>query len=128
MKYLGLDIGSKTVGIAVSDDGGTVAFPLSEVPRDGCVAPIMNIIAERSIGTVVIGESRALDGSENPIMDDIRAVADLLREKVPVVLQPEQFSTQAASRLGKGSDAEAATLILQSYLDRSMTDDTITFE
>ena len=40
------------------------------------------------------------------------------REQVTVVFEPEQFSTQAAGRLGKGSDAEAAALILQSYLDR----------
>ena len=123
MKYLGIDVGSKTVGISVSDDDGVIAFPLEEVSRDRCVERITSLVAERHIDTLVIGESRALDGGENPIMEDIRAVAESLCGLVQVVFQPEQFSTQAAARLGKGSDAEAATIILQSYLDRSGVSD-----
>lgn len=118
MKYLGIDVGKKQVGIAVSDDGGAVAFPLEQVDRTVCVDRIVSLINERSISVVVIGESVDLDGAGNPVMDDVRAVANALKNKVKVVFEPEQFSTQAAGRLGKGSDAEAATIILQSYLDR----------
>ncbi len=129
MKYLGADIGEKRVGIAVSDDGGTVAFPLSVVSRSECVASITALIAERRIGTVVIGASYALDGSDNPVMAHIRDIADALHGVAEVVLHPEQFSTREAARIGRGSDAEAATIILQSYLDRLRErDDDIMFE
>ncbi len=128
MKYLGVDIGSKRVGVAISDDAGTVAFPLEVLSREACIDRMAAIIDERNISAVVIGESLALDGSENPIMQDVRAVADALRGKAEIIFQPEQFSTQEASRLGKGSDAEAATIILQSYLDRHAPDAPIDFE
>ena len=126
MKYIGLDIGSKRVGIAVSDDGGTVAFPHADIPRDGCERVIADIITTKGIGTAVIGESLNLDGTDNPVMEDIRAVAAAVEKIVPVIFQQEQYSTLAAARLGKGSDAEAAAIILQSHLDRA-ADDTVDF-
>ena len=118
MKYLGLDVGAKRVGVAVSDDGGTVAFPLAVVSLGECVSYVAGVVRERGVAVVVVGESLDLDGGENEIMKEIRAVADALREFVQVAFAPEQFSTQAAGRLGKGSDAEAAAVILQGYLDR----------
>ena len=51
-------------------------------------------------------------------MQEVHTIANALQEKVDIVFEPEQFSTQAANRLGKGTDAEAATIILQSYLDQ----------
>lgn len=120
-RYLGIDVGKVRVGIAVSDDGGTLAFPLETVSRAACVARIQTLVVEQSITGVVLGESRDLDGQENPIMEEVRAIARQLRTQVPVLFEPEQFSTQAAARLGTGSDAEAAALILQSYLDRKGT-------
>ncbi|MCY4576853.1 MAG: RuvX/YqgF family protein [Candidatus Kaiserbacteria bacterium] len=117
-KCLGVDVGQERVGVSVSDDGGTVAFPLAVLQRRECVAQLLTLIAERDIAVVVFGESLDLDGEENPIMTEVRDIADAVREQVAVVFESEQFSTQAASRLGKGSDAEAAAIILQSYLDR----------
>ena len=117
-KCLGVDVGSERVGVAVSDDDGSLAFPLEVVARDDCVDRLLVLVAERKVEVVVFGESVDLDGEENLVMADVREIADAVREQVTVVFEPEQFSTQAAGRLGKGSDAEAAALILQSYLDR----------
>lgn len=122
MKCLGIDVGEKLVGIAVSDDGGSVAFPLEQVERGKCVERILALVAERSVDVVVLGKSVDLDGIDNPIMKDAREIAGALRRQVRVVFEPEQFSTQAAGRLGKGSDAEAAAIILQSHLDRQSID------
>ena len=117
MRYLGLDIGGKRVGIALSDEEGRIAFPLSEVGTSECVRAVHQLSKEKEVSTVVVGESLALDGSKNPIMEVVEEIAEQLKESVAVVFHPEQFSTQQARRLGKGSDAEAATILLQSYLD-----------
>ena len=123
MKYLGIDVGKKQVGIAVSDDGGSVAFPLERVDRVACVDRVLALVDERDVQSVVLGESVNLDGSANPVMEDVREIADALRQRgVAVSLEPEQFSTQAAQRLGQGNDAEAAAVILQSHLDKQNTD------
>ena len=118
MKCLGIDVGQERVGVAVSDDGGSVAFPLAVLERKECTEHLLALLAERNIKTAVFGESVDLDGADNPIMKEVRKIAKALREQVKVVFEPEQFSTQAAERLGKGTDAEAAAIILQSYLDR----------
>ena len=123
MKYLGVDVGSKQVGVAVSDDGGSVAFPVGQTDLSSAEDYILQLIRERKVSVVVIGESLNLDGSENPVMRDAHTLAKALGLHVRVVFEPEQFSTQAAGRLGKGSDAEAATLILQSHLDRQRSGD-----
>ena len=118
MKFLCLDVGEKVVGVAVSDDAGSIAFPLEEVARADCVDRVLAFIDERDVGVVVLGQSVDLDGEDNPIMKDVRIIAGALDERVRVTFAAEQFSTQAAKRLGKGSDAEAAAIILQSFLDR----------
>ena len=118
VKCLGVDVGSERVGIAVSDDGGSVAFPLEVVERDAGAARLLALIGERGIEVAVFGRSVDFSGGDNPVMADVRDLADAVRGSARVVFEPEQFSTQAAKRLGKGSDAEAAAIILQSYLDR----------
>ena len=118
MKCLGIDVGQERIGVAVSDDSGSVAFPLAVLEREECSEHLLALLAERNIETAVFGESVDLDGADNPIMKEVREIAKTLQEQVKVVFEPEQFSTQAAGRLGKGTDAEAAAIILQSYLDR----------
>ena len=75
-KCLGVDVGSERVGVAVSDDDGSLAFPLEVVARDGCVDRLLVLIAERKVEAVVFGESVDLDGEENPVMADVREIAD----------------------------------------------------
>ena len=123
MKYLGIDYGTKKVGLALSDDGGSLAFPHSVVPNDrNLLESVLVLLKENSIENVVIGHSLANDGSENPIMEGAHKFTIFLEEKNCVVhLEPEFLTTFQAKRNTEDSmaDAAAAALILQSFLDRT---------
>ena len=124
MRCLGIDVGSKHVGLAISDESGTVARPYTTIARKECVSNILHLIEVENVSVVVLGESIDLDGSPNPVMEDVQEVAEALKGHVKVVFQPEQFSTQAAMRTGKRSqdrvqnNAKAAAVILERYLER----------
>ena len=118
-KHLGVDVGRKNIGISISDDDGILAFPLDIIPADNCISQIDSIAKEREVETIVIGDANLLFGKDNPISSFSSKIGTAL-EKLghKVVFEPELFTTKQAERLGKGSDSEAAALILQSYLDR----------
>jgi putative Holliday junction resolvase len=133
MRYLGIDYGSKKVGLALSDEGGTMGFPHAVVPNTPRLASdLAAFIAREGVGAVVVGESRDLAGGENPIMKEARACAEELgaRAGVPIFYESEVFTSAAARRapekVGKSRapvrrapiDASAAALILTSYLAR----------
>jgi len=130
MKYLGIDYGSKRIGIAVSDDGGRIAFPHVVVESGpSALSHIVAMCKEHAVGGVVVGESRDLSGEKNPLMEDIEQFAKDLHELsgVPVHFEPEFLTSAMASRQGQDkrgeggvakSDASAAALILQSFLDK----------
>ncbi|MDE1919704.1 MAG: Holliday junction resolvase RuvX [Patescibacteria group bacterium] len=133
MRYLGVDFGSKKIGLALSDEAGTMGFPHAIVPNTSkLVEDLCMLIAKENIGAVVIGESRTLAGGENPIAKDARALGRSLSERsgVPVFFESEVFTSAEARRMpekeGKSRapkrrvaiDASAAALILTSYLSR----------
>jgi putative Holliday junction resolvase len=130
MKYLGIDYGQKRIGVAVSDDDGRVAFPLEVVAAGpAALSAVDALIKKNRVQTVVVGESRDLGGAANTIQEDIEQFKKDLEElcQVPVVFEPEFFTTALAGRQGQDkrgeggvekSDSSAAALILQSYLDR----------
>jgi putative Holliday junction resolvase len=123
MKYLGIDYGSKRVGVAISDDDGVFAFPHAVIARTGALEAIAVLCKERTITGIVIGESNNFQGTANPIQEDIQKFATALTEKtkLPVILEPEYYTSAEASRLqGENGmhDASAAALILKSYLDK----------
>ena len=133
MKYLGIDYGTKRIGVAVSDEGGSLAFPLTTIKSDiNALGAIVELINRNEAESIVLGESNNLSGKANPVMEDIEQFKKDLAEltQLPVVYQPEfftsaqaarQFAPQAKSRKDAPSqdklDAAAAALILQSYLD-----------
>jgi putative Holliday junction resolvase len=134
MRYLGVDYGSKKIGLALSDEAGTMGFPysiVSNTPR--FVDEMCMLIAKENVGAVVIGESHTLAGVPNPIAKDARALGEQLRERagIPVFFESEVFTSAEArrapakemkTRAPKGRvnvDASAAALILTSYLSRS---------
>lgn len=134
MRYLGIDYGSKKVGLALSDVSGAMGFPhaiYSNTPR--LADELCSLIAKENVGAVVIGESRTLSGGENPIVKDARALGSLITEHsgTPVFYESEVFTSAEArrapakelkSRSAKRSalvDASAAALILTSYLSRT---------
>jgi|SRR3989344_5685549 len=131
MRYLGVDYGSKKVGIALSDEAGTMGFPHDVVPNTPRLSDTLReLIAREHVGVVVIGESRTLDGGTNPIAEAAHTLGDTLAEAtgIPVVYESEVYTSvearrppekQAKSRTPKvygNVDASAAALILTSYL------------
>lgn len=124
MRLMGIDYGSKKVGIAVSDEEGRLAFPRTVLPTDRKLLPaVVALIGQEEVGAVVMGESRNYQGAENAIMQRARAFAEALTTATgcAVHFESEALTTKAAERL-QGStdmtDASAAALILQSYLDK----------
>lgn len=122
MRYIGIDYGTKKVGIAFSDESGSMAFPHDVIPNDTeLVATIEKLIESKGVAAMVIGHSIGRDGSDNKVQEAINEfIGDItLRTGVPVHLEPEQYSTQEALRLqGRNTktDASAAAIILNSYL------------
>ena len=126
MKYLGIDYGSKRIGLALSDKEGSFAFPREVVVNKGlerAVEEIIQTIDREEVGVVIVGHSANFKGEDNPIMRDVRQFVDTLKRRIdmPVHLEPEFMTSMQASRItGKNSgiDAQAAALILQSFLDK----------
>lgn len=133
MRILGLDLGSRRVGAAVSDPGGRIAQPLSQFEPQGrrdLVETVARLVAEHGAERVVVGLPTRLDGTEGPQAARTQATVEALRQAVgvPVAVWDERFSTKRAERslreagLAAGGrrarrDMVAATLILQAYLD-----------
>jgi putative Holliday junction resolvase len=129
MKYLGIDYGDRNVGIALSDDEGKMAFPKDQlINTSALVDDILNIVHRERVSAVVMGESADLYGKDNPIMKRINAFKENLEEHgIPVYFENEIYSTHEAARPAERTrenkklpknDASAATIILQSYLDK----------
>lgn len=129
MRYLGIDYGTKKTGIAISDEGGTMGFPHAVKPTDPrLLDDLALLIKEEGIEAAVIGESMDFGGEENAVAAHARAFAEDLaaRTGIEVHFESEAFTTQAARRFPDGSrmegspdvDAQAAALILTSYLER----------
>jgi putative Holliday junction resolvase len=133
MKYIGIDYGTKRIGIARSDASGSIAFPLTTIaagPR--AVGEIAAIVTKEGAQKIILGESHNFKGEANKVMEDIEQFKKDLEEVagMPVVYEAEFLSSAAAARqfegeFGRGEkpsqeklDASAAAVILQSYLDR----------
>lgn len=134
MRYIGIDYGSKRIGVAVSDEAGRVAFPLVVVPAgQGAVEALRALAAERAVEGIVLGESQRLGGEPNAVQKDIERFKKELEEatRLPVEYERELYTSAQAARQyapdgGRGKnpsqehlDASAAALILQAYLDRA---------
>lgn len=122
-KIVGIDYGTKRVGIAVSDESGSIAFPKTTLTNDRSLLPaIIELIRRENATTVVFGDSRDWDGVENKVMEDARAFCKDLQRSVAVSVhfEPEFYSSvEARKHTGKTIvDAEAAAIILNSYLSK----------
>lgn len=124
MRHLGIDYGTKRVGIAISDEGGTMAFPYAILENTkGLVSEVKNICVKEGVARIVVGESVDYAGQPNRVMEDIERFTVLLREavSVPIVHEREFLSTQQARFFQAEKehvDDSAAAIILQSYLDK----------
>jgi len=131
---LGLDLGEKTIGLALSDTLLTVATPMESLKRGKFstdAAKLDDIIMKQNIGGLVIGLPLNMDGSEGPSAQSARAFARnfAARSPLPILMWDERLSTAAVTRTLIDSDASrqrraevvdkmAAGYILQGLLDR----------
>ncbi|MGD9865016.1 MAG: Holliday junction resolvase RuvX [Pseudodonghicola sp.] len=131
---IGLDLGDKTIGVAVSDRIGAVASPLETIRRKKFTldaARLLEIIADREVGGILLGLPRNMDGSEGPRCQSTRAFARNLSRltELPIGFWDERLSTVAAERALLEADTSrkrraelidnvAASYILQGALDR----------
>lgn len=124
MKYLGIDYGEKHIGLAVSNDDSTVAFPYATIINTSMTEEeIDSIIKTKKIDAIVIGESKDFKGIDNPIMEKARIFAGDLQErtKLPLFFEPEFMTSTEARHIqggGEKTHASAAALILKSFLDK----------
>lgn len=124
MRYLGVDYGAKRVGVAVSDDAGTIAFPRTTLPNDDkLLSQLSALINSEKIGGIVVGDTRSHGGKDNPVTAGAEAFVAALQAAagLPVERVWEMWSSIEASRYapeGRGhDDASAAAVILQRFLD-----------
>ncbi len=121
---MGIDYGHKKVGIAFSDESGSMAFPHGVIPNDAKLfSTLVKLIQEKNVGEIVIGHSLDKEGKENKIHASVESLMmDLTLELgIPIHLEPEQYSTQQAIRIQgktKDTDASAAAIILDSFITR----------
>ncbi|MDZ4246013.1 MAG: Holliday junction resolvase RuvX [Dehalococcoidia bacterium] len=132
-RIMGLDVGSKRIGIALSDPTGVLALPLKTiagVESEDSASILLEIIQREEVGLIVIGLPRSLSGGIGPqalkvmeFVEKIKSMAGL-----PVKLQDERYSTVAVENMMRQTgtkkkkrderrDAEAAAYILQNYME-----------
>jgi putative holliday junction resolvase len=139
VRIVGLDIGQRRIGVAISDATATLARPVGVLARAGSDADAVRLVAneiarlaaeEDGVTSVVVGLPKRLDGTASEMTPRVQAFAEQLRAAsgLPVLLQDERLSSrEAESRLAlrekdwrarkKKLDAAAAAIILQDYLD-----------
>lgn len=140
MRLLGIDLGEKRIGIAVSDPGRVIARPAGRIDRGTGAETLERLraaVAEHEAGGIVVGLPLNMNGSEGPAARGAREFAESLRRALglPVALWDERLTTAEADSLMRSAglsrraraervDGIAAQRILQSYLDSRGPDET----
>ena len=136
MRYLGLDLGSRTLGIAVSDKTGLIASSYKTIRHneeyDMLLDEVKKIVDELEVDAIVLGFPKNMNNTIGPKGELSLEFKEKLEKliSIPVYLQDERLSTKSATDMliqgnvsrkdrKKVVDSVAATIILQSYLDRS---------
>ncbi|CYU83664.1 TPA: Holliday junction resolvase RuvX [Streptococcus suis] len=138
MRIMGLDVGSKTVGVAISDPLGFTAqgleiIPIDEEKGEFGLERLTELVEQYKVDKFVVGLPKNMNNTSGPRVEASQAYGDLLTEryKLPVDYQDERLTTVVAERMlieqadisrGKRKkviDKLAAQLILQNYLDRT---------
>ena len=133
MRFMGLDVGDKRIGIALSDESATIASPTETLQRRGNrkdIAHLLDLARRETVTRILVGMPYSLDGSTGPQALKVSRFATALaaETEIPVTTWDERFTTvdaEIALREAKVSpgarrakiDRAAAAIILQSYLD-----------
>ena len=137
MRILGIDLGTRRIGLALSDPDATIAYPLQILERQGRkkdLAALARLVDEHAVGRIVVGLPIHMDGRRGPAAEAAEAFAAALRSAtdLSVDLIDERWTTLEAERslreaglTGKRGrrrkqhvDAVAASILLRCYLDR----------
>lgn len=144
MKYMGVDYGTKRIGISISDARGVIAFPHAILTHDGggaVVRELADFCTRELIDAIVVGESRNRDGGHNRVHHEAERFATLLEDVtgLPIYFEWEGYTSAQAknARRAEGAargdiarkvkqprehvDDSAAAIMLQSYLDKLQT-------
>jgi putative Holliday junction resolvase len=137
MRALGLDIGDKRIGVALSDPLGLLASPLLVFEHKDDLVDIdfiLQLVKKNNVGHIIMGLPQSMNGTIGPQAEKVKLFGDQLRQKSPVPLEfrDERLTTVAAKRLlqesgakkyGRGKkieyDSAAAAVILQAYLNEA---------
>ena len=139
MRYLGLDLGTKSLGVAITDKTGTLVRPLTVIKfafedYESALKEVLKVINENSIDKVVLGLPKNMDGTLGFASDRSMKFLEMLKNNnVVVELQDERLSTKSAESIVHGNnenvkntkskiDAIAASIILEDYLKRCKND------
>ncbi len=132
-RVIGLDPGSKRIGVAISDSSRTMAFPRPSVPvGEAAWAALESLVVDEEADLVVVGRPVALAGHDTPSTQQADSFREQLIQRiapVPVVALDERLTTVSASRQLSSAgvrsrdqrqvvDSAAATVLLQGFLDR----------
>ncbi|GAB4530822.1 MAG: Holliday junction resolvase RuvX [Roseibium sp.] len=133
-RLIGLDLGTKTIGLALSDLGRGIASPMETIRRKKFTQDaekLLEICSKQEVGGIVLGLPLNMDGSEGPRAQATRAFARNLSQKtdLPITYWDERLSTAAVTRTlleadssrakrAEAVDKMAAAFILQGFLDR----------
>jgi len=137
MRVLGLDIGDRRIGVAMSDPIGILASPLTQINRTGtevAIEAILKIIRQYEVERIIAGLPYSIDGSKGPQVQKVESFLKKLSKRldIPIETWDESYTTMAAEskmieggvrkdRRKKQIDAAAAAIILQEYLDTIRT-------
>ena len=133
MRILGLDHGTKRIGVAVSDELKVIAQPMEFIPTDPPEAAFTRLAAlvrEKEVELILVGMPRNMDGSYGPAAEKVREFVTRLKELIPVPVRTwdERLTSAQANRVlieanvrrdkrKERVDAMAAAVLLQSFLD-----------
>jgi putative Holliday junction resolvase len=136
MRSLGLDVGDKRIGVALSDPQGILASPFTIIDGEDeslAIKAIIDIIHQQQVGQVIVGLPRSMDGTLGRQAEKVKNFVQGLckHAQVPVEYRDERLTTVMAERLKRVSggkktkgkarhDAQAAAIILQGYLDEGL--------
>lgn len=133
MRLMGLDVGDKRIGIALSDEGASLATPRETLVRrsnEKDITRLLELAEKEEVGEILVGMPYFLDGSSGPQAEKVSRFVDAVRAatELPVTIWDERLTTVAAEEIlvenrvppaerRAAVDKVAAALILQSYLD-----------
>ena len=127
-RILGLDWGTVRIGVALSDESGTIAQAYAGKPikqNRSVAVDLRKLVGEYDVARIVIGLPKQVGGTEGASAQAVRAFGSTLKEslKLPIEYEDERFTTVQANKENQTSsnivDNQAARVMLQQYLDRN---------